>query len=135
MNSNINNITGFTNSETSKYSSPVKFNVGDGVLGSYDNILLKTPCGDATTNPPCNPPNKSKLMFLPQGTPLPLKNEMIFSELPKDSMFMFAQSYSSPSCGPSTYATDRGYVCTGDLQRKFLGEMRGGNQSYNNYNW
>ena len=132
--SKINNIKGFTNSCTSRYSAPIDFNTGDGVLGSYDNILLKTSCGDATTSPPCNGPEKSKLMFLPQGTPLPLKNEMIFAELPKDSMFMFAQTYASPYCN-SAYSTDRGQLCVGDLTRKFLGEERGGNQTYNNYNF
>ena len=135
MNNNINNVNGYINKTTYNYAAPVNFNVGNGVLGSYDNIKFDTQCNQTWKHPPCNPPTKSNLMFLPQGTPLPLKNEMIFSELPKDSMFMFAQSYSSPSCGPSTYASDRGYVCTGDLQRKFLGEMRGGNQSYNNYNF
>jgi hypothetical protein len=131
----INNVKGFTNKISYNYSAPINFNVGEGVIGSYDNIRFKTQCNDSTTNPPCNPPEKSNLIFLPQGTPLPLKNEMIYSELPKDSMFLFANSYASPDCGPSTYSTDRGYVCTTQTQRKYIGEMRGGNQTYNNYNF
>jgi hypothetical protein len=74
-------------------------------------------------------------MFLPQGTPLPLKNEMIYSDLPKDSMYIFANSYASPDCCPSTFSTDRGCVCTSDFQRKYIGEQRGLNKSYENYNF
>jgi hypothetical protein len=133
-NYNINNVNGFINERTNRYSAPVNFNVGNGVIGSYDNIKFETGCSESWKSPPCNPPTKSNLMWLPQGTPLPLKNEMIFAELPKDSMFMFAQTYASPYCN-SAYSTDRGQLCVGDLTRKFLGEERGGNQTYNNYNF
>ena len=133
--SNINNVNGYTNKSTYNYAAPVNFNVGNGVLGSYDNIKFETNCQEGWKKPPCNPPTKSNLMFLPQGTPLPLKNEMIYSELPKDSMFVFANSYSSPDCCPSTFSTDRGCVCTTDFQRKYIGEQRGLNKSYGNYNF
>ena len=105
---NINNVNGFINKTTYNYAAPVNFNVGNGVIGSYDNIKFDTGCSQSWKKPPCNPPVKSNMMFLPQGTPLPLKNEMIYSELPKDSMFIFANSYSSPDCCPSTFSTDRG---------------------------
>lgn len=133
--SNINNVNGFINKETSNYSAPINFNVGNGVIGSYDNIKFQTNCKEGWKKPPCNPPNKSNYMFLPQGTPLPLKNEMIYSELPKDSMFIFANSYASPDCCPSTFSNDRGCVCTSDSQRKYIGEQRGLNKSYDNYNF
>jgi len=132
---NINNVNGFINKNTYNYAAPVNFNVGNGVIGSYDNIRFETQCAQDWKKPPCNPPFKSNLMFLPQGTPLPLKNEMIYSELPKDSMFIFAQSYASPDCCPSTFSTDRGCVCTTDFQRKYIGEQRGLNKSYENYNF
>jgi hypothetical protein len=131
----INNINGYTNKKTSNYSAPVNFNIGNGVLGSYDNIRFNTPCKEGWRKQPCNPPQKSNYMFLPQGTPLPLKNEMIYSELPKDSMYIFANSYASPDCCPSTFSTDRGCVCTSDSQRKYIGEQRGLNKSYDNYNF
>ena len=131
----INNVNGFINPKSYNYSAPVNFNVGDGVLGSYDNIRLETNCKEGWRKPPCNPLMKSNYMFLPQGTPLPLKNEMIYSELPKDSMFIFANSFASPDCCPSTFSTDRGCVCTTDFQRKFIGEQRGLNKSYENYNF
>jgi len=136
MSSNeINNVNGRISTRTAHYSAPVNFNVGNGVLGSYDNIKFETNCKEGWKKPPCNPPTKSNYMFLPQGTPLPLKNEMIYSELPKDSMFIFANSYSSPDCCPSTFSTDRGCVCTSDTQRKYIGEQRGLNKSYGNYNF
>ena len=131
--SNINQVNGFINTITDNFSAPYNWNTGTGVFGSYDNLLLDTSCKEKWKKPPCNPPNKSSLMFLPQGTPLPLKNEMIYQELPKDSMFIFAQSISSPDCCPSTFSTDRGCVCTTAMQRKYVGEMRGKNKTYENY--
>lgn len=133
-NYNFNNVNGFTSKITDKYSSPIDFNIGTGVIGSYDNIKLDTSCREGWKKPPCNPPKKNSLMFLPQGTPLPLKNEMIYSELPTDSMFIFAQTTASPQCS-SQFSTDRGQLCTSDEQRKYIGEMRGSNKTYENYNF
>lgn len=130
----MNNVNGIISRGTDAFSAPYNWNTGEGVLGSYDNLQLKTNCGkEGWRKPPCNTPKKSSLMFLPQGTPLPLKNEMIYSELPKDSMFILAESVSSPDCCPSTFSTDRGCVCTTPLQRKYIGEMRGSNKTYENY--
>jgi len=133
MNYNINNVSG---KMASSYSSPspVAFHMGNGVLGSYDNLKLKTGCSDPWKKPPCNPPLKNNKMFLPQGTPLPLKNEMVYSNLPENSMFMFSRSFSSPYCS-STYSTDRGAVCTTPEQRSFVGQRRGNNKSYPNYSF
>ena len=131
----INNVNGMVNTRSYNYSAPIDFNVGNGVLGSYDNIKFETNCKQGWRKPPCNPPVKSNYMFLPQGTPLPLKNEMIYSELPTDSMFMFANAYASPDCFPSTFSTDRGCVCTTEFQRQYIGEQRGLNKSYENYNF
>jgi hypothetical protein len=133
MNNSMNNINGKIDRNTYKNASPINFNVGDGVIGSYDNIKLKTQCANGIDKPPCNPPIKSNLMFLPQGTPLPLKNEMIYSELPTNSMYIFANSYASPDCCPSTFSTDRGCICTSDTQRTYLGASRGYNKTYENY--
>tara|TARA_Y200000002_G_C22533991_1_gene600995 strand:- start:17 stop:418 length:402 start_codon:yes stop_codon:yes gene_type:complete len=133
MNFNINNVNGKMASSNSN-PSPIAFNIGKGVLGSYDNLNLRTSCSDSWKKPPCNPPLKSNKLFLPQGTPLPLKNEMIFSDLPRDSMFMFSQNYSSPSCS-SNYSTDRGAVCTTPSQRRYVGQNRGLNKTYGNYSF
>jgi hypothetical protein len=73
-------------------------------------------------------------MFLPQGTPLPLKNEEIYSELPKNSMFIFSQSTSDLTC-QSQYSTDRGPLCLNSETVKYIGEMRGKNKTYENYNF
>lgn len=135
---NFNNVNGYINKSTDKYSSPVNFNIGTGVIGSYDNILLQTSCynsgSPAWRPPPCNPPVKSSNMILFQGTPLPLKNEEIYSELPKDSMFIFAQSVASPTCS-SSFSTDRGQLCLNSETVKYVGEMRGKNKTYENYNF
>ena len=129
----MNKISPMQNNRTYNYASPVNFNMGDGVIGSYDNIKLQTQCKGGVHPTPCNPPIKSNLMFLPQGTPLPLKNEMIYSELPTNSMYIFANSYSSLDCS-SQYTTDRGPVCTSDNQRNYLG-ARAFNKTYENYNF
>jgi len=132
----INKINGKIDKNTYKNASPIDFNVGDGVIGSYDNILLKTTCNQGGWKAePCNPPLLKNKLFVPQGTPLPLKSEMVFSEIPDDSMFIFSRSYSSPDCCPSTFSTDRGCVCTSPNMRKYIGEMRGKNMTYNNYNF
>ena len=74
-------------------------------------------------------------MWVPQGTPLPLRNEMIYSELPNPSMFYFAQNYSSPACCPSTYSTDSGCVCTTPQQQNMIGQYRGNNKNHRNYSF
>ena len=130
MNSNINNINGYTNKNTSNYSAPINFNIGTGIIGSYDNIKFEKYPKKTLNN--LNMMNK---YFVPQGTPLPLKNEMIYSELPKDSMFIFANSYASPDCCPSTFSTDRGCICVTDFQKKYISEERGLNKTYSNYNF
>ena len=133
MNYNINKVSGkMANSYSSP--SPVAYNMGNGVLGSYDNLKLTTGCSDPWKKPPCNPPMKNKKMFLPQGTPLPLKNEMVYSKLPDESMHMFAQNFSHPSCS-SSYSTDRGAVCTTPEQRSFVGQKRGNNKTSGNYSF
>jgi hypothetical protein len=62
-NYNINNVNGFINERTNRYSAPVNFNVGNGVIGSYDNIKFETGCSESWKSPPCNPPTKSNLMW------------------------------------------------------------------------
>jgi hypothetical protein len=137
MNSNkkISSVKGITNSNTYEIASPVNYAMGNGVLGSYDNLSLRTQCKEGWMHGPCNPPVKSNLQFVPQGTPLTLKNEMMYAEIPKNSMFIFSRSYASPECCPSTFSTDRGCICSSDQLRKYIGEERGGNKTYGNYNF
>ncbi len=110
--------------------SSVKSYVGHGVLGSYDNLTLKTPCKNGWQKGPCDAGLKSNYQWVPQGTPLPLKNEMIYSQLPEDSMFIFARSKASLQCCPSTYSTDRGCICPSDMN---MLNQRGNNKTYENY--
>ncbi len=134
MNIDINNVSGFINKTTASYSAPINFNVGDGVLGSYDNLLLNTTCKEGWKAPPCNPPQTGNRVYVPQGTPLPLKNEVIYAELPKDSMFIFSNATANPVCR-SQYSSDRGQLCLGPNEIKYIGEMRGFNKTYENYNF
>ncbi len=136
-NNGINKINGVMSPQTAGYAGPVNWSMGDGVIGSYDNLQLKTQCGLGNFAPPCNPPIKSNLQWVPQGTPLPLKEEMIYSTLPKDSMNIFAKSYFSPSCcqsGSGYASSDRGCWCGTQDQIQSMG-MRGLNNTYNNYNF
>ena len=135
MNYNINNINGKMESLKNNSPSPLEFNMGNGVLGSYDNLRLKTTCNDSWRKPPCDPSLKNNKLFVPQGNQLPLKSEVVYSELPENSMFMFGRSYSSPLCCPSTLSTDRGCVCTTSEQRRFIGENRGNNKNSSNYSF
>jgi len=131
----INNVNGINSVGTDKYSAPIDFNVGNGVIGSYDNIRFKTECSpEGWKRGPCNPPVKDPKLFVPQGTPLPLKNEEIYTLPPTDSIFPFNYAYASPLC-TSTYSTDRGQLCLPADQQKYIGEMRGGNKTYENYNF
>lgn len=134
MDNNINNVHAFVNVKNDRYSAPINFNVGTGVIGSYDNIRFQTSCNSKWKRPPCNPGEIERTkVFLPQGTPLPLKNEMIYMDLPKDSLFAFATTKADPLCS-SQYSTDRGQLCLSDNQKKYF-QIRGGNKTYENYNF
>lgn len=108
--------------------APVGYNMGRGVLGSYDNLVLYNPdCG--WRKPPCNVPlYKDPVIY--QGTPLPLKNQVVEMPLPKDSMFVFQKNQAHPACCPSTFSTSTGCVCTTQQQRQFIGVENGNNANY-----
>ena len=110
--------------------APVDYSMGKGVYGSYADIRLKPKGGSSWRHPPSNVPLKKGPLFVPQGTPLPLADEVVPMEPPKDSMFIFANNVSSPLCCGSTYSTDTGCVCTTEAQRKLIAQQRG-----NNKNW
>jgi len=123
-------LTGFNTGYQWEGPAGVNYNMGQGIVGSYDGIVLR-PRGDSSWR---KFPNNSKLLtgklFVPQGTPVPLHatNSM---DPPEDSMFIFARNISSPACCPATFSTDRGCVCTTKWQRDFVGAFRGGNKSQN----
>jgi len=129
-NNSLNDLNKFMNS-----AAPINYNMGNGVYGSYDNLQLKTPCNDNWKHAPCNPQGKAMPLYVPQGTPLPLKNEIMYQNLPKDSMFQFQDNYSSPACCPSTFSSDAGCVCTTEQQRKLVGVTRGNNKNHPNYSF
>jgi len=110
--------------------APVYYEMGNGVYGSYDGIKLIANNYNRWKAEPANTPLiKSDYLFVPQGTPLPLKNEMIYSQIPKDSMFVFAKNRASPAC-KSTYSTSTGQVCTTAQQQSYIGALRGNNKNY-----
>ena len=65
-----------------------------------------------------------------QGTPLPLKNEVVTMPLPKDSMFIFQKNQAHPSCCPASFSTSTGCICTTEQQRRLLGTTDGNNANY-----
>jgi hypothetical protein len=54
---------------------------------------------------------------------------MIYSQIPKDSMFAFAKNGASPNCR-SDYSTSTGQVCTTLKQQSYIGEKRGNNKNF-----
>ena len=110
--------------------APVDYNMGKGVYGNYDDIkLVANPYNGWKADPANTPLLKSDYLFVPQGTPLPLKNEMIYSQIPKDSMFVFSHNQASPQC-VGTYSTSTGGVCTTAEQQRYIGAERGNNKNY-----
>jgi hypothetical protein len=108
--------------------SPVNYDMGDGIVGSYSGIRLK-PRGVSTWRKyPNDAPLLQGKLFTPQGAGVPLHptNAM---EPPKNSMFLFARNIASPACCPSTYSTDRGCICSTPYQRRVVSLYRGGNKT------
>jgi hypothetical protein len=135
ISSNINKVNGMESRSTNKYSAPVNFNIGNGVIGSYDNIQFNTTCKtNSWKAPPCNPPQKDQKLYVPQGTPLPLKNEVVYMSPPTNSIFPFNRTFASPDCR-SQYSSSQGQLCLPETQQNFIGVMRGGNKTYENYNF
>ena len=78
---------------------------------------------------------KKRQIFVPQGTPFPLKHEEKVSDYivtngpsidgsknaPK-SMFVYSQNKFSLKCCPSTYSSDKGCVCTSKKQNNFISQ-------------
>ena len=110
-----------------------KFQMGQGIPGSYDGKVLK-PGGVSSWR---HQPNDNQLApgakFVAQGHQLPLLSESQPALLPNDSMFYFANNIVSMDCCPSTYTSDQGCVCTTEQQRKFIGEQRGNNKNASEY--
>ena len=103
--------------------------MGNGVKGSYNNLLLKTTCYKNNLgwkHTPCNAKLKSQYLYVPQGHPIPLNPTL--SKV-ADSMFIFSRNYSHPDCCPSTYSTDLGCICTTPEQIRYIAAMRGGNNT------
>jgi hypothetical protein len=105
--------------------APIKYNIGSGVYGSYNNIKF-----ELQQSKPA--PLLSGKIYVPQGTPLPLGYEAKAVELPRDTRFQFAYNYASPACcitSPSQFSTDRGCVCLTPNQAKYMGS-RGNNKNF-----
>jgi hypothetical protein len=79
--------------------------------------------------------NNKRQIFVPQGTPFPLKHEervdnYIITNGPSidgqkkspKSMFVYSQNKFSLGCCPSTYSSDKGCVCTSEKQNNFISQ-------------
>ena len=106
----------------------LEWSMGTGVPGSMDGLIFTSDW----RKKPNNVPLKDSKLYLPQGTPLPIKKNEIQQELPENSMFMLSKNVSSPYCCPSTFSSSGGCICTTPYQRKYVARMRGSNNSWNN---
>lgn len=113
----------------------LSWGMGQGVPGSFDGIILRPGGSSSWRKQPNNVPQKKGRFFVPNGTPLPLKCEMMYQKFPENSMFYFAKNVSSPYCCPSTYSSNTGCVCTTPEQRKFVAQTRGNNKNFSNYSF
>jgi hypothetical protein len=113
--------------------APTKWSMGQGVPGSLDGLYLY-PGGSSTwRKQPNNVPLMKGKMFVPMGTPVPLRCESTYQNFPENSMFVFSRNVSSPLCCPSTYSDSNGCICTTEEQRQLIAQMRAGNKTYPNY--
>jgi hypothetical protein len=115
--------------------APVQWSMGRGVPGSLDGLYLYPGGASTWRKQPNNVPLLPGKMFVPMGTPVPLKCESVYQSLPENSMFYFARNVASPLCCPSTYSTSTGCVCTTPQQRALVSVLRGGNKTYPNYSF
>ena len=122
----FNNIQNLKNEllNTIDQPAPVSFSMGSGVLGSWDNIRFEKKNPDYQL--------KSDKLFVPQGTPLPLKGQQIYQQMPTNPMFVFQRNYASPACcgNGSSFSTSTGCVCTTPAQRNEISMYRGNNKNY-----
>lgn len=132
----MNNLNGnekLINQNSLVYSinqpASVYYAMGSGVPGNYDNIRFIANPYDGWKAAPANAPLLPNKLYVPMGTPLPLKNEEVAMELPADSMFVFGRNQASPNCKGS-FSTSTGQVCTTPEQRDYIGVYRGGNKTY-----
>ena len=110
--------------------APLNYKMGNGVPTSWENVNLVAGPLSRWKRPPQTGPIAKGPIFVPQGTPLPLKHEEVPMMIPKDSMFIFARNSASPFCH-GTFSTSTGQVCTTPAQRRFISLKRGGNSSLN----
>jgi len=117
-----------TNKEFNDGPAPVNFNMGNGVMGSYDNLVLYNKDGGWRKKRHTTRQMSDPVIY--QGHQIPLKSNAVSMPLPKKSMFMFNKNISHLSCCPSTYSSDRGCICTTEQQRNLVGVTRGNNKHY-----
>jgi len=113
----------------------LSWGMGRGVPGSLDGIVLKPGGASTWRQQPNNVPKMKGRFFVPQGTPVPLKCEEMYQTFPKNSMFMFSQNVSSPSCCPSTYSDSNGCICSTSQQRRWVAQQRANNKNFSNYSF
>ncbi len=111
-------------------AAPINWDMRGGVFLSMDNLRLRPGGGSTWRHQPNEVHPRKGKFFVTQGTPVPLRHEAVFTELPKDSMFYLSRNVSSPECCPATFSTSTGCVCTDSQQRDYIGQSRG-----NNANW
>ena len=122
MNNGMNDNMNSKYFESMNRPANLKYKMGNGVPGSFDNLKLKSKKVKTET--------LSGKFYVPQGTPLPLAHEVQYVPLPKDSMFYFDKNKTSGDCNSASFSTSTGCVRTTQEQRDFIGQHRGGNKNY-----
>lgn len=56
----------------------LNYSMGTGLPNSFDGLVLKAAPNSRWKHPPVNPSLKNRKLFVPMGTPIPLKNEEIY---------------------------------------------------------
>ena len=110
--------------------APIQYSMGAGVYNSYDNIRLLPGGASSWRHMPNNVPLRTDKIVVFQGSSLPLREETRYSDIPADSMFIFANNRADIRCMDSTFSSDQGGVCTTPEQRNFIGVRRGNNKTF-----
>ncbi len=126
-----NKIIGMNTNYSLDGPAPVDYNMGQGIVGSYDSIILRPkdwdkPGGSTWKAFPNNPPLLKGPLFVPMGAGVPLHSTAMSP--PENSMFIFSRNIASPAC-KSSFSTSTGNLCLNKQQRDYIGVYRGSNKT------
>ncbi len=129
----------YLNKNISKTISKIPKNIteiiNESLMGPYDGKCLAGNDEDKAKykwmKTPATTPLLSETGFIVQGSQAPLKNRLSNNayltgpyldgtDKTDQSLFIFSKNQCRPECCPSTYACDKGCICTTENQRDFV---------------